>query len=83
MQFSTACTNPHTIPSLTLVADRIELQRLILQIERDVVAQANLRTLLAAADATVVGHRHELRTVQARIKRQATKSPGVLAGKRA
>ena len=49
--------------------DRAELSRLILQIERDLLSQAHLRTLLTAAGATVAGHRRELRTIEARLKR--------------
>jgi hypothetical protein len=49
--------------------DRTEFRRLVLQIERDLVAQANLRALLTTASTTVSGHRQELRSVQARIKR--------------
>jgi hypothetical protein len=60
--------------------NRAEFKRLILQIERDLLAQARLRTLLAAADATVVGHRQELQTVKARIKRDSTRPPSVLLG---
>ena len=55
------------------MTDRAELTRLILQVERDLAAQASLRTLLAAADATVVGRRRELQNVKARIKRGSTK----------
>lgn len=50
-------------------ADRAELKRLILQIERDLLAQAQLRTLLTAADKTVATHRQKLRSVKARVKR--------------
>ena len=49
--------------------DRTEFKRLVLQIERDLAAQANLRVLLTTAGTTVSGHREELRTVQGRIKR--------------
>jgi hypothetical protein len=45
-----------------------------LQLERDLVAQARLRTLLADADATVAGRRHDLQTVTARINRARTRS---------
>jgi hypothetical protein len=64
------------------VTDRTELKRLILQIERDLLVQASLRSLLAPAPATVAGHRQELRTLKARIKRDSTKPPGVLLGGR-
>jgi hypothetical protein len=49
--------------------DRAVFKRLILQIERDLLAQAQLRILLAVADTTVAGDRQELRTVKARIGR--------------
>ena len=49
--------------------DHIEFKRLVLQIERDLAAQANLRALLTTAGKTVSGHREELRTVRARIQR--------------
>ncbi len=49
--------------------DHTEFERLVLQIERDLVAQARLRTLLTSADATVAGHRLELKSVKARISR--------------
>jgi hypothetical protein len=48
---------------------RIQFQRLLLQIERDLVAQAQLRTLLTAADKAVAEDRQELRAAKARIKR--------------
>jgi hypothetical protein len=46
-----------------------EFDRLVLQIERDLVAQSRLRTLLTTASTTVADHRQELRSVKARIKR--------------
>jgi hypothetical protein len=49
--------------------DRAVFKRLILQIERDLLAQAQLRILLAAADTTIAGDREELRSVKARIGR--------------
>ena len=49
--------------------DRTVFKRLILQIERDLLAQAQLRILLAAADTTIAGDREELRSVKARIGR--------------
>jgi hypothetical protein len=49
--------------------DRDEFTRLILQIERDLLSQAHLRTLLTEAGATVADHRRELRTIEARLKR--------------
>jgi hypothetical protein len=49
--------------------DRTVFKRLILQIERDLLAQAQLRILLAAANTTIAGDREELRSVKARIGR--------------
>lgn len=46
--------------------DLTEFERLILQIERDLVAQAHLRTLLGVANTTVTGHKRDLRTEAAR-----------------
>jgi hypothetical protein len=51
------------------MTDEIERRRLILQIERDLVAQASLRTLLAAAKAAVASHRRDLLIVEARVTR--------------
>jgi len=44
-------------------------KRLILKIERDLVAQARLRERLTVADATVVNNWKTLRAIKARIKR--------------
>jgi hypothetical protein len=49
--------------------DFAELKQLMLQIERDLLAQSQLRTLLSAADATVAVRRQRLRVIRARIKR--------------
>jgi hypothetical protein len=51
------------------ITDRAEFKRLILQIERDLLAQSQLRRLLTAADVVIAGHRQKLRSVKARIKR--------------
>jgi hypothetical protein len=51
------------------LTDFKETTRLILQIERDVLAQTHLSTLLISARATLAGHREELHAVQARITR--------------
>jgi hypothetical protein len=51
------------------ITDRAEFKRLILQIERDLVSQAHLRTLVTHAETTVADHVRELRTVEARLKR--------------
>lgn len=46
-----------------------ELERLILQIERDLARQAQLRTLLTVADQVVASDREELRRIKAQLKR--------------
>jgi hypothetical protein len=46
-----------------------ELQRLILQIERDLATQAQLRTLLTVADQVVASDPEELRRIKAQLKR--------------
>lgn len=61
--------------------DRAVFNRLILQIERDLLAQTHLRILLAAADTTIAGDRQELRTVKARLVR--TERVGRVNGRRA
>lgn len=50
------------------------LQRLILQIERDLTTQAQLRTLLTVADNVVANDRPELRRVKAQIRRTRKKA---------
>jgi hypothetical protein len=52
-------------------SDRAGINRLMLQVERDLVAQARLRTLLVDADSTVAIHRRELRIMKARIRRDS------------
>jgi hypothetical protein len=51
------------------ITDRAEFERLMLQIERDLMAQAHLRTLLTAADTSVTNHVQELQAVKARMRR--------------
>jgi hypothetical protein len=51
------------------ITDRTDFQRLILQIERDLVSQAHLRTLLTDAETSAADHVQELRIVEARLKR--------------
>jgi hypothetical protein len=51
------------------MTDRAEFNRLLVQIERDLVAQANLRALLTEAGTTVATHRSDLQTIKARINR--------------
>jgi len=48
------------------IVDRAERTRLVLQIERDLVTEARLRTLLTAAQTTLATHRRELRTLERR-----------------
>jgi hypothetical protein len=47
--------------------DRDEIRRLILQIERGVLARAQLKVLVTAATSALTGHRRTLRALQARI----------------
>jgi hypothetical protein len=51
------------------ITDFAELKQLMLQIERDLLAQSQLRTLLSAADAAIAVRRQRLRVIKARIKR--------------
>ena len=57
------------------MTDRAEAKRLILRIERGVLAQAQLRVLLTEATATVAGHRKALRILKAGIARRQS-APG-------
>jgi len=50
-------------------------RRLMLQLERDLVAQAQFRVLLTAADATVADRRRQLRNLKARFARRSP-TPG-------
>jgi hypothetical protein len=50
-------------------SDHAEARRLTLQIQRDLVVQAHLRTLLTNSETAVADHRLELRIVASRIKR--------------
>ena len=49
----------------------LEYKRLILNIERDLLAQTRLRALLNVADDTIAGHRQDLCNTRARMKRVA------------
>jgi hypothetical protein len=49
---------------------RTELQRLMLQTQRDLAAQTQLRTLLAVAEKAVADDRLQLRAVKELIKRR-------------
>ena len=46
---------------------------LALQIERDLLAQKHLKTLLSGVDAALVERRRELRTLRARIAKDERK----------
>jgi hypothetical protein len=50
-----------------------ELRRLILALERDLVAQARLRTMLTDADTTVADRRRDVRTLKKQMKSQPAK----------
>ena len=69
VQFWIAPDQPGGVLSVMPTTDPAKFKQLILQIERDVLAQAHLRMLLTTADTTVADHRQQLRTVKARIKR--------------
>ena len=51
---------------------RTELQRLMLQTQRDLVARTQLRALLTIAEKAVADDRQQLRAVRALIKRTQT-----------
>jgi hypothetical protein len=51
------------------ITDRAEFERLMLQIERDLMAQAHLRMLLTAADTSVTNHLEQLQAVKTRMRR--------------
>jgi hypothetical protein len=53
------------------VTDRGELQRLHLRVERAVLAQRQLRSLVIDADATLASVRRDLRNAKARLARGA------------
>jgi hypothetical protein len=50
-------------------SDRAEARRLLLQIERGLVAQSSLTALLAKTCIAIAGYRHDLQLVEARLKR--------------
>ena len=52
------------------MTDRAEVRRLLLQVERDLVAQTHLKALWNNAGTFIARHRQELRTVEARITRR-------------
>ena len=52
------------------MVERSEVKRLTLQLERDVMAREHLSVLMAAADATIAGHRQALRDLRALIARE-------------
>jgi hypothetical protein len=57
------------------MTDRAEARRLILQLERDVLARTQIRALLVTADLAIAGRRQDLRNLKARIARHAS-APG-------
>jgi hypothetical protein len=56
------------------LADRRELSRLTLQVERDLVTQRRLTTLLTAANTTLRHRRLELRNLNNRVTRGAERT---------
>ena len=72
MQFETDTPNLRRVSSGPMpTIDRTEFERLILEIEQDLLFQAqHLNALLAATDPTLAAqYRQKLQTVSARIKR--------------
>ena len=57
--------------TLVPVTDRAELLRLRLRVERAVLAQRQLQSLVIEADATLATMRRELRNAKARLTRDA------------
>ncbi len=55
-----------------MVSDRSDLKRMMLIIERNLMATADLRALLTAADTTATDHRQEPGAVQAPNKQPRT-----------
>ena len=53
--------------------ERSEVRRLTLQIERGLLAREHFSVLMAAADATVAGHRQALRDLKTQIARDSRK----------
>jgi hypothetical protein len=56
------------------LADRRELSRMTLQVERDLLTRTRLKILLTAANTTLRHRRQALRTVTARIARGAERT---------
>jgi hypothetical protein len=54
------------------VTEHAELRRLHLRIERALLAQRQLRSLLTEADVALATQRRELRNLQARVARTGT-----------
>jgi hypothetical protein len=57
------------------VPDRTELPRLRLRVERALLVQRQVRSLLMAAEATLAGRRRDLRNHKARVARAAAVIP--------
>ena len=55
------------------VSDRAVFRTLTLQIERDLLVQKHLKTLLSGVDAALVERRRELRNLRARIAKDERK----------
>jgi len=67
VQFRTAHINKQKYLRSMAMTDRAEFRRLLLQVERDLVAQTHLKALCTNAGTIVARHRQELRTIEARI----------------
>jgi hypothetical protein len=53
------------------VTDRAMFRRLALQIERDLLTQKHLRTLLTVVDTALIDRRREFRNLKTRIARRS------------
>ena len=55
------------------MTDRVLLCRLVLQVERDRLAQTQLRRLLLSAGITLAGRQRDVRNLKARMARRSPK----------
>ena len=53
------------------MSDRTELRRLLLELERAMVARGQIRALLADADSAIAHRRLDVRNLKAQIAREA------------
>jgi hypothetical protein len=72
VQFRTARPARHPLP-FRRVTDHADLRRLHLRVERAMLAQRQLQSLVIEAGATLAELRREIRDVKARVARTARK----------